>query len=75
MNLVERTNSREEIDDCVVVFYTAVNYLREGDVEIVCVDSLVTLLRFGVRINGEELGGDGGGGHWLCLVKIALAWA
>ena len=65
LNLIEGTNSSEEVNDCAVVFHPAKESLRKSDAEVVCVDSLVAFLGFGVGIDGEELGGDGCGVHGL----------
>ncbi len=63
LDLVERTNPGEYVNDRVVVFDSTMGNEREGDVAVVGVDAFVTLGGFGVGIDGEELGGDGGWGH------------
>jgi hypothetical protein len=67
LKLIEGTNSREDVEDGVVVFNAVVEHQWEGDVAVVSVDSLVSLSGFGVGIDGEELGGDRCGVHFVNL--------
>lgn len=63
VELVEGTDSGEDVEDCVVVFDAVVSHQGEGDVTVVGVDSFVPLGGFGVGVDGEELRGDGCGVH------------
>lgn len=65
LDLIEGTNSGKEIDDCVVVFNSAMGNQGEGNVEVVCVDSFVALLRFSVGIDREDLRRDGSRVHGM----------
>lgn len=63
VELVEGTDSGEDVENGVVVFDAVVGDEGKGDVAVVGVDAFVPLGGFGVGIDGEELGRDGCGVH------------
>lgn len=63
--LVEGTDAGEDVEDGVMVFDAVVGDEWEGDVAVVGVDALVPLGGFRVGVDGEELGGDGCGVHFV----------
>lgn len=64
VELVEGTDSGEDVENGVVVFDAVVSHQGEGDVAVVGVDSFIAFCGFGVGIDGEELGRDGCGVHF-----------